>query len=80
LPAVPTFGGSSQQHAAVAEEFRRMAAEIGAFLKKKPVKPAKKPSKKPSKKTATKKTATKKPKAKKPSSSRRVLGGFFNGY
>ena len=70
------YGGEeAAQHAMIAQEFRRMANEIGAFLAKRDAAPAKKPPaapKKPAKKPAA---APKKPAAapKKPT---KKVGGF----
>ena len=73
-------GALSQQHALVAQEFRRMAAEIGAFLNNKSDNES---TKKPSSSKKSDKSAKKKP-AKKPAAkkkpAKRVLGGFFDGY
>jgi hypothetical protein len=69
-------GSMAQKHAMVAEEFRRMAAEIGSFLKaRKPV-PKKKPAA-PKKKPAA---APKKKKSAAAPKKKKMLGGFFDAY
>jgi len=79
-------GSMAQKHAMVAEEFRRMAAEIGSFLKaRKPV-PKKKPAAPKNKKSAAapkKKKSAAAPKKKKSAAApkkKKMLGGFFDAY
>lgn len=63
IPRNTMTGGAAAQHAMIAQEFRRMAAEIGSFLEKKSkgVPAPKKPeAKKPTKAAAAKKPAAKK--------------------
>ena len=92
--ACPSMAGGSSlaaRHAVVAEEFRRMASEIGSFLRSKNtklrrVKPAAKKKTTASKKktTASKKKTTASKKPKRSVGARRggggMTGGFFDAY
>ena len=90
-PTLPQAGGAAQQHALIAQEFRRMAAEIGSFLDKKaknvpaPKKPAdgkkKKtaadPKKTPAKKAAADPKKKKKKVAADPKKKKDAFAGFW---
>jgi hypothetical protein len=78
-------GGAAAQHALIAQEFRRMAAEIGSFLdvkarRGKSAPAAKKPAAKKKSKTAASSAAPKKKKAAASAAPKKKKAAAYSGF